>query len=284
MARNYGKIKVEVWEPGSDYRQLSLEAQWAYQMLISQESVSMVGSLLYTPRKWAKLAAGLDTGRVEAIIGQLEQAWYVIVDHDTGELLVRSFIKHDEGWRLPNLLTGARLAFRALESEAIRDYLARRHPWLVDSSLGKDDIDAYERDQPASERTISLPLDTGMATGVDTGVDTAVDTDVATGGGLARTRGRAPSPAPTPAPSKGRGVGAGTTRARDSAPPAAQEAAPSARVVDEESGQIAVRAECPICGPLHDVGTGFDLGDHIANVHGRDPDEVLAPLIGRDVA
>lgn len=267
MARNYGKIKVEVWEPGSDYRQLSLEAQWAYQMLISQESVSMVGSLLYTPRKWAKLAAGLDTGRVEAIIGQLEQAWYVIVDHDTGELLIRSFIKHDEGWRLPNLLTGARLAFRALESEAIRDYLARRHPWLVDSSLGKDDIDAYERDQPASERTISLPLDTG--------VDTAVDTDVATGGGLARTRGRAPSPAPTPAPSKGRGVGAGATRARDSAPPAAQEAAPSARAVDEESGQIAVRAECPICGPLHDVGAGFNLTDHLANVHGVEDAEPL---------
>jgi hypothetical protein len=273
MPRNYGKIKVEVWESGSDYRLLSLEAQWAYQMLISQEGVSMIGLLRYAPRKWARLAAGLGEGRVEAIIAELEQSWYVIVDRDAEELLIRSFVKHDEGWRLPNLLTGARLAFRAVESEAIRDYLAQRHPWLLDKSIPKEQIESFERDQPASERTLPLPLITDVRTDVSTDVTTHVATDVTTGGALADVA----SPAPTPAPSKGRGVGAGSLRATPG-----QEAALRAveRSANDESGALSVRAECPVCGPLHNV-RGFDLAEHLANVHGKDEAEIEAMLESR---
>jgi len=42
--------------------------------------------------------------------------------------------------------------------------------------------------------------------------------------------------------------------------------------------KAAPSAICPICGPLHSVPTDFDLREHIANVHGRDPDSVLGPL------
>lgn len=268
MPRNYGKIKVEVWEPGSDYRRLTLEAQWAYQMLISQESVSMVGSLRYTPRKWARLAANLDEARVEAIVAQLEADWYVIVDRETEELLIRSFVKHDEGWRLPNLLTGARLAFRAIESEPIRDYLAERHPWLADRTIKKEAIEEFEREQPSSERTLSLPVDTDVTTDVRTDVATGVDTAVTTGGALADVA----SPAPTPAPSKGKGVGAGTPRATHRSEAALRAEARS----EDEQESLPVRAECPICGPLHNVHN-FVLADHLANVHGiDDPERVLA--------
>jgi hypothetical protein len=268
MPRNYGKIKVEVWEPGSDYRLLSLEAQWAYQMLISQEGVSMVGSLRYTPRKWARLAANLDESQVESIVVQLEADWYVVVDRDTEELLIRSFVKHDEGWRLPNLLTGARLAFRAIESETIRDYLAERHPWLADRTVKKEAIEEFEREQPSSERTLSLPLDTDVTTEVGTDVTTHVDTAVSTGGALADVA----SPTPTPAPSKGRGVGVETPRAAHRSEAALRAGSRS----EDEKEALPVRAECPVCGPLHAVKKGFDLTEHMANVHGIDePEPVL---------
>lgn len=241
MPRNYGKIKVEVWESGSDYRLLTLEAQWAYEMLISQEGLSMAGTLPYAPRKWAKLAHGLDAERLEEIIVQLEQDWYVIVDRETEELLIRSFVKHDAPWRTPNFLTAARSKYRSTESETIRDYLRKRHPWLADLSLEKDAIEEFESQASARpfERTSELPFERTSPRSSPQG----------------DSRAREASPEPEAAPSKGRGVGSGTLRARET-PPAPLAAAPSAKV------------ECPVCGPLHNIAADFDLRDHLANVHG----------------
>ena len=167
MARTHGKIKIEVWESGSDYRALSVDAQWAYQMLLSQPGMTMCGVLLYAPKRWAKLARDLGLERLESAIGELESAWYVVVDRDSDELLVRTFIRHDEPWKLPNLVKAARRQFREIDSEVIRDYLADRHEWLVNAPQGaekdwKETIGAYEAERTSertSERTLPLPFE-----------------------------------------------------------------------------------------------------------------------------
>lgn len=40
------------------------------------------------------------------------------------------------------------------------------------------------------------------------------------------------------------------------------------RSADDQSGRLAVREECPICGPLHSIPVDFDLVEHLRNVHG----------------
>lgn len=192
MARTHGRIKVEVWDVGSDYRQLSIEAQWAYQMLVSQPGVTMCGTLPFAPKKWAKLAVGLSVERLEGVIAELEQGWYVIVDRDTDELLVRTFVKHDEPWRLHNLVVAARRQFQGIESEVIRDYLARRHEWMVDDSMDAEAVKKYEErraSERASERTLPMPI---------ANVHSDDHPDRARVGARVRAQ---PSPSPTPSPS-----------------------------------------------------------------------------------
>lgn len=154
MARSHGRIKVEIWDVGSDFRSLSIEAQWAYEMLISQPGITMCGTLPYAPKKWAKLATGLTLDRMRAAIEELEQEWYVIVDHESDELLVRTMVKHDRAWRVPNLVVSARRQFRAIESEPIREYLSSRHEWLCDESLNAQEWEEARESERASERLL----------------------------------------------------------------------------------------------------------------------------------
>lgn len=174
MARSYGVLKVSVWEPGSEFRSLSPIGQWAYTMLLSQPQVSNLGVLPYTPEKWARFAAGLDVDQMEAAIAELEAGGFVIVDRDVGELLVRTFIKHDKVWSQPKLVTNARKIVREVESAAIHTYLTMRHPWLNDDRP-KPEIELYEL---SAERGIETPSDRGIETPSHTHIPPARAQDV----------------------------------------------------------------------------------------------------------
>lgn len=134
MARAQGVIKTSVWEPDSEFRTLTPQAQWVYLMLVSQPQINNLGLLAYTPLKWARLAEGLTVDTVEAAVGELEKRWFVLVDRAASELLVRTFIKHDGTWKHPYLIKSARKLIREVESGEIRDNLIGRHPWLTDES------------------------------------------------------------------------------------------------------------------------------------------------------
>lgn len=175
MARSYGALKVAVWEPGSDFRSLSLLAQWGYVLLISQPQLNNLGIVPYTPEKWVRFAAGLNQETLAVALVELQNNRYVVVDVEAAELLVRTFIKHDKIWQQPKLITNARRLIREVESPGIRDVLVTRHPWLLDSS-SKADIEEYEiametlRDTPigSSAHTPSdTPSDTPKKQGVD---------------------------------------------------------------------------------------------------------------------
>lgn len=161
MARTHGRIKVSIWDSGSDFRELSRDAQWAYILLISQPGMTMCGTLPYTPKRWARFARGLSMERVEEAIRELEQGWYVVVDRESDELLVRTMVKHDQAWRLPNLVIRARRQFSEIESQVIRDYLADRHKWLVNGAMDASAIERYEEEK-ALEQASERPLPMGM--------------------------------------------------------------------------------------------------------------------------
>lgn len=159
MARTHGRIKVEVWDVGSDFRHLTVDAQWAYEMLISQPQITMCGTLPFTPKKWAKLASDLTLARIESAVEELEGHWYVIVDRDTDELLVRTMVKHDRAWANPKLAESARRRFKEIESESIREYLTSRHAWLSDEDLDPEQYESQNGLRRATERTFPLPIE-----------------------------------------------------------------------------------------------------------------------------
>lgn len=180
MARSYGALKTSVWEPGSDLRELEPLPQWAYMMLISQPQISNLGVLAYTPEKWCRFAFGLTAAALERAIGELEEQGFVIVDRDAGELLVRTFIKHDKVWSQPKLVTNARRLIREVESEQIRNVLVRRHPWLIDERSTKDEIAAFEEsaETPSDrgiERASDTPISPRAGAGPGSGLGSAAD-------------------------------------------------------------------------------------------------------------
>lgn len=205
MARSYGAVKVSVWEVTSDFRRLELAAQWGYMMLISQPQLNNLGVLPYAPEKWHRFAADINRDALHGIIDQLVEHHYVVVDTETDELLVRTFIKHDKVWAQPKLVTNARRLIREVESQLIRDTLTARHPWLIDTS-DKAQIEHHET-TPALWKDPDTPVETPSHTPTaetpnGTPIETPSDTHIPT-----RAR---------PGPGQGQGPGVGESSSSSS--------------------------------------------------------------------
>jgi len=129
MARSHGRIKVEIWGDG-DFRALSRHAQRAYFMLLSQPQINNCGVLPYVPKKWAKLAANETLAELTRSLAELHGSWFIVIDEDTDELLMRTFIHHDKIVEQPNLEKAAKREYLTIESERIRRVLADHYPHL----------------------------------------------------------------------------------------------------------------------------------------------------------
>lgn len=120
MPRTHGRILVTIWSD-KEFLALSTEAQRFYMLVLSQSKLSYCGVLPYTPRRWALLAAN-DTlkGVLRAVKEGVERR-YVVVDENTEELWIRTFVKHDGLLKSPNLVKAMWKDFAEVQSSAIRD-------------------------------------------------------------------------------------------------------------------------------------------------------------------
>jgi hypothetical protein len=82
-------MQTGLWR-GVDWRGLTSDAQWAYEMLCQQDALSYAGIIDYRAGRFAALAKDLTARKVEAAIRELEAARFVIIDRETEELLVRT--------------------------------------------------------------------------------------------------------------------------------------------------------------------------------------------------
>lgn len=103
MARGHGRILTSIWEDG-DFKALDPAEQRLYLFLISQPNLNHAGLLDLTLRRWARKARGLTMAELEKTITALEDARFIVVDEDTEELLIRSFVRNDGVWRMPKVM------------------------------------------------------------------------------------------------------------------------------------------------------------------------------------
>lgn len=137
MARDHARILVSLWSD-PDFKALPSHAQRMYLVILSQPRLTYCGTLDYLPSRLAMLCDDETADDVEQTIKFLESRRYVIVDRDSHELLVRTFVRHDGLLSSPNV-TKAMLKDRA---GLISDDL-RRH---LDEELST----AYRRDPKAA--------------------------------------------------------------------------------------------------------------------------------------
>jgi hypothetical protein len=103
MARGHGRILTSIWED-SDFLALTEDQQRLYLFLISQPNLNHAGLLDLTLRRWARKAAGLTVAELKERIDSLAKARFIVVDEDTEELLIRSFVRNDGVWRMPKVM------------------------------------------------------------------------------------------------------------------------------------------------------------------------------------
>lgn len=115
----YGKLLSRIW---SDPEFVGLDArpQQVYCMLISYSTRNLAGVLPLTLKRWAKSTRDGSVANVSEALAELETARFVVVDWDTEEVLIRTYIRNDEVYRQPNLMKSARKSALQTESESLR--------------------------------------------------------------------------------------------------------------------------------------------------------------------
>lgn len=139
MARNYATSSTAVWRQDG-WRALRMDEQHVHMMLGSQPNITAVGTLPLTVKRWAQLAADFTVDGLMGTIRRLQAAGWVVVDEETEEILVRSFLEDDKGYSNPKRRPTIREAATEVASPAIQRALRAEFgrlglptDWLPDS-------------------------------------------------------------------------------------------------------------------------------------------------------
>jgi hypothetical protein len=119
MPRTFAKLYLSVWDD-PDFLALTGDAQRLYLVLFSHKKLSLAGVLPLQPRQWAKTARDALPETVEEALRELVEARFVVVDEDTEEALVRTFVRHDGGATNSNVHKAIRCAIDQVASKRLR--------------------------------------------------------------------------------------------------------------------------------------------------------------------
>lgn len=119
MAREHGRIYTSIWSD-EDFRRLTVGAQHMYLMLATSPTLSYCGVADWRPARLRPLAHDWDKAAFRAAVVELVQRLYVVVDEDTEEVLVRSFIRNDGLMKQRHMGVSMAKAHSAVSSNALR--------------------------------------------------------------------------------------------------------------------------------------------------------------------
>lgn len=119
----YVKLQRSIWQD-PDFLRLDCSAQRLYLLLISQPDITHVGVLPLMPGRWSRLSADTQPVDISTDLAVLESSRFVVVDRDTEELLVRTYLVYDEAHKLTNGSKSLVSAHDRVLSQHLRDTLA----------------------------------------------------------------------------------------------------------------------------------------------------------------
>ena len=121
MARTESRTKCSIWRD-KDFLALSDSAQLLYWRLYSQPTISLCGVLPLTVHRWAGMSATASVEGVRAALDELASAPrpFIVIDDDSEELWVRSFVRNDGVLNSPKTREAAWNQLDAIVSSIIR--------------------------------------------------------------------------------------------------------------------------------------------------------------------
>lgn len=142
MARDRANIRTDIWAD-THWRSLSHDAQWLYHFILESPSLNLCGVADWRPAKWSAMAADVSREQIETWAVELEREHFLVIDHDTEEVLVRSFFRHDGILAQPNPMKGAAREFASIGSARIRGVIShelRRLQQEFPEGMGKANV------------------------------------------------------------------------------------------------------------------------------------------------
>ncbi|WP_454199533.1 hypothetical protein [Nocardia sp. Marseille-Q1738] len=282
MARDHARIWLSIWSD-DDFRALPPEAQHLYFVLVTSPSLNYAGVADWRPGRIAANAAGWTADAVRSAGDWLVRGLYIVVDEDSEEVLIRSFIKNDGLLKNPNVAVSMSLAFGAVASLTLRGVIVHElqklhanQPELkgwskpeVAGLIDRKSIDpaSYPFGYPSVEEVdspqpegVGYPFPKGVHQGVgyplDQGVDQPVDYPETEGVVQGVPQGVASLPAPAPAPSSS-SISGYVTGERHVGATADRNAAPPRFHSGHESGYV---RECDACADTFEAREAWLLG------------------------
>lgn len=138
--KDHARVNLDIWNDDA-WLDLTPPAQHLYLVLWTSAGLSYCGAGEWKPGKIAQRARGWSGGDVESAGAELSRELFIIIDVDTEEFLLRSWVKHDGLWRTPNMAVSmanarADLASRTLRGVVVHEVakIRKAHP---DSSSWK---------------------------------------------------------------------------------------------------------------------------------------------------
>jgi hypothetical protein len=119
MARDHAQIRLDMWGD-DDWRKLSVPAQHLYMLLLTSPSLSFCGVADWRPARIAQLAADWSTDDVLKAAAELSDRLFLVIDDETEEVLIRSFVRHDGLMKMPNMATAMATSHAGIASARLR--------------------------------------------------------------------------------------------------------------------------------------------------------------------
>jgi hypothetical protein len=141
VPRDHSRIHTDIWGD-DDWLDLSPGAQHLYFVLYTWPP-SLCGAGDWQPRKVAARAAGWTVPSVLDAAEELVAGDFTLIDLDTEEYLLRSWIKHDTLYRVQNMAVSIANARAALASRTLRGVVVHEVLKLRDS---EPKLDSWNKD------------------------------------------------------------------------------------------------------------------------------------------
>ncbi|AEK07837.1 replication initiation protein [Mycobacterium phage Yoshi] len=149
MPRDHARINLDLWGD-DDWMDLSVDSQMLYLTLYTNPGLSFCGAGEWHSGRIANRARDWTKDRVETAAAELSRRLFVIIDTDTDEYLLRSWIKHDGLWRTPNMAVTVANARGELSSKTLRGVVV-----FEVAKLKKAHPDSTAWDRPAVQKMLA---------------------------------------------------------------------------------------------------------------------------------
>lgn len=134
MAR-HARILTSIWT--SDFCERTASAQRLYLLALSQPTLTYAGVLPYTRKRWAGLAVDTKPADITRAVTELVDYRYFIVDEDTEDVWVRSYLRHEGVLWMPNSRKPMWREITLIQSRPIQEAIRQEYPELFAQPNGK---------------------------------------------------------------------------------------------------------------------------------------------------